>query len=66
MEVSTRLDVMDAPIIGFRPYDKEGIILPHNDVLMGRTTLANYKVKRILVDVDSSVNILFKKDFDRM
>lgn len=47
------------PILGFRHSDLEGLMIPHNDALITRATIANYNVTQILVDTGSSVNILF-------
>lgn len=54
------------PIISFGPEDLKGVAAPHNDALLVTLTVANYDVMRIFVDIGSSINILFKRNFDQM
>lgn len=53
------LEVELEPILGFKPNELEGFVVPHNDALVIRATVANFGVTRIFVDVGSSVNVLF-------
>ncbi|XP_073064080.1 uncharacterized protein [Primulina eburnea] len=54
------------PIISFGPDDLKGIVAPHNDALLVTLTVTNYDVAIIFVDIESSVNILFKRTLDQM
>ncbi|XP_074556286.1 uncharacterized protein LOC141812150 [Curcuma longa] len=54
------------PSIQFGSRDLEGVIVPHDDALVIRATIANYDVARVFVDTNSSVNVLYKGAFDRM
>ncbi|XP_022872983.1 uncharacterized protein LOC111391929 [Olea europaea var. sylvestris] len=44
--------------ITFRVGDLEGVSYPHDDALVVSTVVANFEVKRILVDNESAANIL--------
>ncbi|CAN6547306.1 unnamed protein product [Malus baccata var. baccata] len=44
-------------------YDDIGIIYPHNDPLIVEAHIANFEVRRILVDTGASVNIMFAEAF---
>ena len=46
--------------------DVRRIQTPHDDAVVVSTTIANYGVKRILVDNRSSIDILFYSIFFRM
>ncbi|XP_073133622.1 uncharacterized protein [Henckelia pumila] len=54
------------PIITFGPQDLEGVNLPHNDALLIQARIANYDVRRVFVDSESSVNVLFQEAFEQM
>ncbi|XP_073131021.1 uncharacterized protein [Henckelia pumila] len=54
------------PIITFGPRDLEGVNLPHNDALLIQARIANYDVRRVFVDLGSSVNVLFQEAFEQM
>ncbi|KAM1420921.1 hypothetical protein ACFX2I_003234 [Malus domestica] len=43
--------------------EERGIIYPHNDPLIVEAHIANFEVRRILVDIGVSVNIMFAKAF---
>lgn len=58
--VRTNQSLEDGPIISFGLVDLKGIIIPHDDALVIRETIANYDVARAFVDFGSSVNIFFK------
>ncbi|KAB2600650.1 hypothetical protein D8674_038528 [Pyrus ussuriensis x Pyrus communis] len=49
--------------ICFYPKEERGIIYPHNDPLIVEAHIANFDVRRILVDTGASVNIMFAEAF---
>ncbi|XP_068339004.1 uncharacterized protein [Pyrus communis] len=49
--------------ICFYPEEERGIIYPHNDPLIVKAHIANFDVRRILVDTGASVNIMFAEAF---
>ncbi|KAM1656066.1 hypothetical protein ACFX2K_008255 [Malus domestica] len=49
--------------ICFYPEEERGIIYPHNDPLIVEAHIANFDVRRILVDTGASVNIMFAEAF---
>ncbi|KAM1777701.1 hypothetical protein ACFX11_044327 [Malus domestica] len=49
--------------ICFYPEEERGIIYPHNDPLIVEAHIANFDVKRILIDTSASVNIMFAEAF---
>ncbi|KAM1787140.1 hypothetical protein ACFX11_037567 [Malus domestica] len=49
--------------ICFYPEEERGNIYPHNDPLIVEAHIANFKVRRILVDTGVSVNIMFAEAF---
>ncbi|KAB2597290.1 hypothetical protein D8674_000210 [Pyrus ussuriensis x Pyrus communis] len=49
--------------ICFYPEEERGIIYPHNDRLIVEAHIANFDVRRILVDTGASVNIMFAEAF---
>jgi hypothetical protein len=53
-------------IIGFSDDDYAGVSLPHTDALVITLTIENYQTRRILVDIGSLADILFKSAFDYM
>ncbi|KAM2115785.1 hypothetical protein ACFX1R_009547 [Malus domestica] len=50
-------------LICFYPEEERGIIYPHNDQLIVEAHIANFEVRRILVDTGASVNIMFAEAF---
>lgn len=54
------------PRINFIPKDLVGVSTLHADALVIRTTITNYEVARVLIDMGSSINILFKDAFNQM
>ncbi|KAM1873695.1 hypothetical protein ACFX13_007501 [Malus domestica] len=50
-------------LICFYPEEERGIIYPHNDSLIVEAHIANFEVRRILVDKWASVNIMFVEAF---
>ena len=53
-------------VITFIDEDARRIQTPHDDAVVVSTTIANYDVRRIFVDNESSTNILFYLTFSRM
>ncbi|KAM1589580.1 hypothetical protein ACFX10_028455 [Malus domestica] len=49
--------------ICFYPEEERGIIYPHNDPLIVEAHIANFEVRRILLDTGASVNIMFAEAF---
>ncbi|KAM2227434.1 hypothetical protein ACFXTI_014239 [Malus domestica] len=49
--------------ICFYPEEERGIIYPHNDPLIVEAHIANFEVRRILVDMGASINIMFAEAF---
>ncbi|KAM1616188.1 hypothetical protein ACFX2K_025318 [Malus domestica] len=49
--------------ICFYHEEERGIIYPHNDPLIVEAHIANFEVRRILVDTGNSVNIMFAEAF---
>ncbi|KAM2220883.1 hypothetical protein ACFX1S_020027 [Malus domestica] len=49
--------------ICFYPEEERCIIYPHNDPLIVEAHIANFEVRRILVDTGASVNIMFAEAF---
>ncbi|KAM2544763.1 hypothetical protein TB1_016414 [Malus domestica] len=49
--------------ICFYPEEERGIIYPHNDPLIVEAHIANFDVKRIVIDTGDSVNIMFAEVF---
>ncbi|CAL9020923.1 unnamed protein product [Prunus brigantina] len=43
-----------------------GVILPHGDPLIIRADISNFDVGRILVDIDSSVSVMFADAFNEL
>ncbi|KAM1300124.1 hypothetical protein PS1_011499 [Malus domestica] len=50
-------------LICFYPEEERWIIYPHNDPLIVEAHIANFEVRRILVDTGASVNIMFAEAF---
>ena len=50
-------------LICIYPEEERGIIYPHNDPLIVEAHIANFEVRRILVDMGASVNIMFAEAF---
>ncbi|KAM1382416.1 hypothetical protein ACFX2F_034889 [Malus domestica] len=49
--------------ICFYPKEERGIIYPHNDPLIVEAHIANFEVRRILVDMGASINLMFAEAF---
>ena len=54
-----RARVMVTPILGFSEEDKEGTLQPHDDPLAVTIRIGVYDVKRVLVDQESGVKIMY-------
>ena len=54
------------PPITFNNDDIKGIHLPHDDALVVSAVITNFNVQRILVDNESSADILFISAFNKM
>jgi hypothetical protein len=53
-------------VLSFSDGDYAGVSLPHTDALVVTLAIANYMMHPILVDIESSTNILCKSTFDLM
>ncbi|CAL9024966.1 unnamed protein product [Prunus brigantina] len=49
--------------ITFSEEEEEGIIYPHDDPMIIRAEIADYDVGRVLIDIGSSVNVIFADAF---
>ena len=56
---SKRAKVTATPLIRFSEEDKQGTLQPHDDVLVVTLRIGGYNVKRVLVDQDSAVEIMY-------
>ncbi|XP_042455033.1 uncharacterized protein LOC122039085 [Zingiber officinale] len=54
------------PEISFGPRDLVGVEVPHDDALIIRAVIANYNIHQNFIDINSLVNIIFKKAFDQL
>ena len=54
---------MESPIIGFSEEDARRLHHPHDDALVVSTWVRDYNVHRVLVDNDSSADILYYPAF---
>ncbi|XP_043817795.1 uncharacterized protein LOC122725129 [Manihot esculenta] len=52
--------------INFSPEDAQGVQMPHDDALVIEAVIHNYRVKKILVDDGSKVNLLPYRVFQQM
>ena len=52
--------------ISFGPEDARGVYFPHQDPLVVSADIADFEVRRVLVDGGSSADLLFIDAFDRM
>ncbi|XP_059277780.1 uncharacterized protein LOC132031944 [Lycium ferocissimum] len=53
-------------LVTFSDQDATVIALPYNDVLVIIVLIGNYRVKRVIVDLESSANILCRKVIEEM
>ena len=56
----------DEPAITFTDEDVERIHHPHDDAIVITLLIANYTIRRVLVDNESSVDILYYPTFQQM
>lgn len=54
------------PITSFGSRDLKGFNIPHNDALVIQAKVNNYEVRRVFVNLESFVNVLFQEDLDKM
>ncbi|XP_022888952.1 uncharacterized protein LOC111404368 [Olea europaea var. sylvestris] len=64
--IISRPDLGRTEDISFGMDDLEGIAFPHGDALVISAIIANFEVKRILVDNGSATNVLSHEDFVQM
>ncbi|XP_042972654.1 uncharacterized protein LOC122304445 [Carya illinoinensis] len=55
-----------APIISFGEVDEDGVLYPHDDALVVTMQIANFIIRRILIDNISSADILLWEAFTLM
>ncbi|XP_020412104.1 uncharacterized protein LOC109947084 [Prunus persica] len=53
-------------LITFCEEEEEGVLYPHDDPMIIRAEIANYDVGRVLIDIGSSVNVIFSEAFRGM
>ncbi|CAA0825685.1 Unknown protein, partial [Striga hermonthica] len=46
-------------VIRFKAEDAEGVVLPHNDALVITVEVAGFDVKRVFIDMGSSLDVMF-------
>ena len=56
---SKRAKIQIQPTLGFLDEDKAGTIQPHDDALVVTLRIGGFDVKRVLVDQDSAVEIMY-------
>ena len=69
---ASRVDVAHVYPMSHTPFDTltfsssdiQGIHFPHGNLLVVALIIANYRVKRVLVDTESSFDIIFTVVFD--
>ena len=52
--------------IVFTKQDAEGVLAPHNDVIVVTMNIVDFNVHRIFIDNESSVNILYYSVFSQI
>ncbi|KAH7842008.1 hypothetical protein Vadar_000444 [Vaccinium darrowii] len=63
VERPSKLTKLGQPPIVFSEEDEEGISYPHDDPLVISMVVANYRIKRILVDTGASMDIIYYSSF---
>ncbi|GAV56584.1 hypothetical protein CFOL_v3_00126, partial [Cephalotus follicularis] len=53
-------------VVSFSEADYKGVLLPHDDPVVVTLQVALFTMKRILIDNESSTNILYKHAFDQL
>jgi hypothetical protein len=56
----------DSVVLSFLEEDDRGVVMPHDDALVVTLTVANHGIHQILVDNESSVDILYWPAFQQM
>ncbi|GAV58719.1 hypothetical protein CFOL_v3_02252, partial [Cephalotus follicularis] len=56
----------DEEVISFSEVDYEGVRLPHDDLVVVTLQVALFTMKRILIDSESSADIIYKHAFDQL
>ena len=54
-----RAKVLIQPTLGFLDEDKAGTIWPHDDALVVTLRIGGYDIRRVLVDQESAVEIMY-------
>ncbi|XP_059654814.1 uncharacterized protein LOC132301590 [Cornus florida] len=62
----TKLPRVEEPVITFSEEDDKGIHQPHDDPLVVSMVIANFTVRRILIDNGSSADILFLRAYEKL
>ncbi|XP_059670723.1 uncharacterized protein LOC132316234 [Cornus florida] len=62
----TKLPRVEEPVITFSEEDDKGIHQPHDDPLVVSMVVANFTVRRILIDNGSSADILFLRAYEKL
>ncbi|XP_059627710.1 uncharacterized protein LOC132270548 [Cornus florida] len=62
----TKLPRVEEPVITFSEEDDKGIHQPHDDLLVVSMVVANFTVRRILIDNGSSADILFLRAYEKL
>ena len=57
---------MDELAITFMDEEARGLHHPHDDTIVTTLTIANYTIRRVLADNESSVDILYYSAFQQM
>ena len=65
LPTAKRVKVRQIPII-WTDDNEEGVLYPHEDALVIKATVAGKEFQHILVDIGSSVDILFKSTLNEM
>ncbi|KAH7850919.1 hypothetical protein Vadar_004634 [Vaccinium darrowii] len=63
VERPSKLANLGRPPIIFSEEDEEGISYPHDDPLVISMVVANYRIKRVLVDTGASTDIMYYSSF---
>lgn len=63
VERPSKLAKLGRPPIIFSEEDEEGISYPHDDPLVISMVVANYRIKRVLVDTGASTDIMYYSSF---
>ncbi|KAK1258855.1 hypothetical protein QJS04_geneDACA018709 [Acorus gramineus] len=64
--ITKRSKAEDPGLISFSDDDLADVSIPHSDALVITLRIANYDIKRVLIDIGSSANILFMQPYLKM